>query len=221
MTQGGDWGFWITRTIGRLFPQACKASLVNMTPLPLDVDLDAARRDAAAFSEVERQSVEKLRWFRDDGSGYTPQQRSKPQSLGYGLSDSPALLLAWILEKLHDWTDAYPWTPDEILTWVSIYWFSTAGPAANVRIYYEAWHERESMKAATGHIPEVKLGIMFNWHDMETSPKAWARELGPVVFESDNERGGHFIAWEKPELVARDLNVMFAKGAKAVESLSS
>jgi len=49
-------------------------------------------------------------------------------------------LLAWMYEKLHDWTDAYPWTEDEILTWVCVYWFSRAGPAASVRLYYEATH---------------------------------------------------------------------------------
>jgi hypothetical protein len=134
-------------------------------------------------------------------------------------------LLSWIFEKLHDWSDDYPWTADEILTWVSMYWFSSAGPAANVRIYYEAKHnasggdDMEMMKVATNHVPHVKLGVMYNWKDMETSPKAWVRKMGQVVFESDNDSGGHFAAWEKPEHVARDLKDMFRKGAEAAEGL--
>lgn len=67
-------------------------------------------------------------------------QATKPQTLAYGLHDSPVGLLAWIYEKLHDWTDNDPWTDDEVLTWVSIYQISTAGPGAALRIYYESTH---------------------------------------------------------------------------------
>lgn len=70
------------------------------------------------------------------------EQSTKPQTLAYALNDSPVALLAWIYEKMHDWTDSYPWTDDEIFTWVSIYQFSTAGPGAAHRIYYEVIHTR-------------------------------------------------------------------------------
>jgi hypothetical protein len=60
------------------------------------------------------------------------------KTLAYGLTDSPTALLAWIYEKLHRWTDEYPWTPDEILTWVMLYWISNAGPVGSVRYYKEA-----------------------------------------------------------------------------------
>lgn len=90
--------------------------------------------------------------------GYFNEQSTKPQTIGYALADSPVALLAWIYEKLHDWTDDYPWTEDEILTWVSIYWFSTAGPAASVRIYYEASHSAEfKITSPAKWIPHVKL----------------------------------------------------------------
>lgn len=72
------------------------------------------------------------------GNAYMRQQETAPQTLGYGLHDSPVALLAWVYDKLHSWADDYPWTDDEILTWVSVYQFSVAGPAASVRIYYEA-----------------------------------------------------------------------------------
>jgi len=211
--------------MGHLYPEACKASHVNMTPPAMDTDLTAALNDKSSFSEREYQALQRLAKFRSDGAGYSTEQCTRPQTIGYGLQDSPVLLLSWIFEKLHDWSDDYPWTADEILTWVSMYWFSAAGPAANVRIYYEAKHnasgddDMEMMKVATGHVPHVKLGVMYNWKDMETSPKAWVRKMGDVVFESDNDSGGHFAAWEKPEHVARDLKNMFGEGAEAAEGL--
>lgn len=92
------------------------------------------------YSDFEKKGLERQKWFMEEGSGYHLLQRTKPQTIGYALSDSPVALLAWMYEKLHDWTDEYPWTDDELLTWISIYWFSTAGPAATCRIYYEAYH---------------------------------------------------------------------------------
>jgi hypothetical protein len=92
------------------------------------------------------------------------EQASKPQTLAYALNDSPVALLAWIYEKLHDWTDSYPWTDDEIFTWVSIYQFSRAGPGAAHRIYYEVTHTKPGPKTITrdqieNYIPNVKLGL--------------------------------------------------------------
>ena len=92
------------------------------------------------YTPSEKHGLERSKVFEKSGLGYYHQQSTKPQTLGYALTDSPVAMLAWIVEKLHDWTDDYLWTEDEILTWVSIYWFSTAGPAASVRIYYEATH---------------------------------------------------------------------------------
>lgn len=144
------------------------------------------------------------------------QQSTKPQTLAYALNDSPTALLAWIYEKLHDWTDAYPWTDDEIFTWVSIYAFSAAGPGAAHMIYYEVVHQKdETRERVTGYIPNVLLGLAYNPKELGVYPKTWTRTLGPVVFESDNESGGHFYATEKPEFLARDLRAMFGKGGGA------
>lgn len=129
-------------------------------------------------------------------------QSTKPQTLAYALQDSPVALLAWIYEKLHDWTDNYPWTDDEVLTWVSIYQFSRAGPGAAHRIYYEVQHTTESTqgegihgktfsrKDAGKYIPHVKLGMTFNPKELLVVPKLWARNLGNVVYEAENDSGG-------------------------------
>jgi hypothetical protein len=147
---------------------------------------------------------------------YNKLQSTKPQTIGYALEDSPIALLTWIYEKFHTWSDDYPWTDDEILTWVSIYWFSTAGPAASVRIYYEATHPVEGTKATQpavrGWIPGVKVGVGSFVRDLNVLPKSWTRGLGPLVWHSVNEKGGHFATWEVPEAVVRDLRGMFGKG---------
>ena len=120
-------------------------------------------------------------------------------------------------EKLHDWTDDYPWTDDEILTWVSIYFFSTAGPAASLRIYYEAIHSKIggiSRDRTQQWIGKVKLGLCHAPRELTIVPSTWARTLGPVAFESQKEHGGHFLAYEEPGEVVADLRAMFGKGGK-------
>jgi len=157
----------------------------------------------------------------EEGSGYRSQQSTKPQTLGYGLADSPVALLGWIYEKLHDWTDGYPFTDDEICTWISIYWFSTAGPAANVRIYYESTHKWNDPKNKVTRervgewIDHVKIGYSHQPKELRVIPKTWIRKLGQVVFERDSESGGHFFAYEMPEQLVKDLRDMFRKGGGA------
>lgn len=102
-----------------------------------------------------------------------------------------------------------PWTDDEILTWVSIYWFATAGPAASVRIYYEATHPEPQSTVGTSTlrdwVPRVKLGLAHFPQEISVVPKTWGSTLGPVCYQSEHERGGHFAAWEMPVAIAEDL----------------
>lgn len=174
------------------------------------------------YSARDKEGFERSKWFLEEGTGYRLLQSTKPQTLGYALQDSPVALLAWIYEKLHDWTDGYSWTDDEILTWVSIYWFSTAGPAASLRIYYEALHGDESNDGnastivsrdrASQWIGKVKLGLCHSPRELTVVPHSWGRTLGPVVFESQKTKGGHFAAHEIPGEIVADLRAMFGKG---------
>lgn len=81
--------------------------------------------------------------------------------MAHGLTDSPVVVLAWILEKLYAWSDNYPWTDDELIAWVSLYWLSSAGPGASVRIYYElAWEKDRAVETArVGRLSHVKYGV--------------------------------------------------------------
>lgn len=220
VTQGGDWGCMITRIMGLLYPDHVLASHVNMIrggkPTWTSHPLLALQHALTPYNSRDRAGFARTAWFRNEGSGYRIQADTKPQTLGYALADSPVGLLAWIYEKLHDWTDAYPWTDDEILTWVSIYWFSTAGPAANLRIYYEAVKDTSLGRLRSQqYIPRVKLGLAHFPLELSVVPRTWGRTMGPVVYESVNESGGHFAAWEKPEVIASDLKRMFGKGGGA------
>lgn len=90
------------------------------------------------YTPEEKEGLKRTQWWQTHGNGYFNLQSTKPQTVGYSLADSPVGMMAWIYEKLHDWTDGYAWTDEEVCTWVSVYWFSTAGPAASTRIYRES-----------------------------------------------------------------------------------
>ena len=155
------------------------------------------------------------------GNAYMKQQETRPQTLGYGLADSPVALLTWVYDKLHLWTDGYPWSDDEVLTWVSIYQFSTAGPAASLRIYYEGGKAegRESAlttDAISSYLPaEVKLAVAHFKAEVVKLPFFWCRAIGNVVRTRDFEVGGHFAAWEVPQLLAEDVRAFFGKDGEA------
>lgn len=167
------------------------------------------------YTSREKQGRERSGWFDREGFGYNMLQSTKPQTIGTVLEDSPVALLSWIYEKLHDWTDSYPWTDDEILTWISIYWFSNAGPAASARIYYETMHEGPKnglpFEKLLGYVPHVKLGIAHLPREISIVPSSWAAVLGDVVLESEHASGGHFAAWEVPHVIVEDLRAMFRR----------
>lgn len=218
MTQGGDWGFFITRSIGAQFPESCLASHINMQMIFPGL-WNASRFGLYYllkwFTKPESEGLSRLGWYLKEGSGYLSEQSTKPLTLGFSLADSPVGLLAWIYEKLRDWTDDYPWTDDEILTWVSIYQFSKAGPAASVQIYYEARHTESIETRKTLQYVSVPLGVSCFPKDISPIPIAFCNALGPLVFQKRHAQGGHFAAYEKPELLVDDVRGMFGEGGGA------
>lgn len=220
-TQGGDWGFAITRMMGVLYLEHCLASHTNFVrvtkpPTTTENPSVSLQNSVTPYEEWEKAGLERSKWFMEEGFGYNLIQATKPATVGFALRDSPVALLAWIYEKLHDWTDDYPWSDDEILEWVSIYQFSTAGPGASVRTYYENTHsEQELTKKVMEYNGKVKLGLSWFPKDLVVPPRVWGRTLGDVVFEAVHEDGGHFAAHERPEVLAADLKKMFGKSGGA------
>lgn len=218
-TQGGDWGYSVTRLMGARYPRHVLASHLNFVRVHDPPAFAAApaqylKHAVLPYSAAEKHGLARSRWFRTKGIGYNLEQSTRPHTLGFALADSPVALLAWIYEKLHDWTHDYPWTDDEVLTWISIYAFSTAGADASVRIYYENMNGG-GYSLGDGYNGAVPLGLSYFPYDLVVPPATWGRTLGPVVFEKRHEDGGHFAAYERPEKLVDDLRTMFGKGGGA------
>ncbi|KAF7357417.1 hypothetical protein MSAN_01337700 [Mycena sanguinolenta] len=219
VTQGGDLGFQITRRIARNyggkhskawhtnFPLAQRPSLFT-SPLTYILHL------VTPYTPFEKAGLERTNWFETKGRGYFAEHSTKPQTLGYSLADSPVGLLAWIYEKLVAWTDDYSWDDDEVLTWISSYYFSRAGPAASLRIYYEL-HNGDKRYPPPSEAPAIPLGMSYFPKELINVPRSWKRLLGNVVFESQHGRGGHFAAHEEPQLLVDDVRKMFGKNGPA------
>lgn len=187
----------ISRTLTRLFPSSVKACHLNLVrsspPTLISHPFLYLTHLLTPYSSFEREGRARSAWSVKNGIGYRSQQNTKPQTLGYGLADSPVGLLAWIYEKLHDWTDRrdatrapeggeaaaaaapFRWTDDEIITWVSLYWFSTAGPAASLRIYYESFQDEGPFNRMRreGYVPGVKLGLSYFPMELAVPPLSW------------------------------------------------
>ncbi|THH14010.1 hypothetical protein EW146_g6277 [Bondarzewia mesenterica] len=219
VTQGGDWGHTITRIMAATHgPKNVKAWHTNMPFAPPPTLKETPRHFfthmLSRYTPQEKAGLARMASFRATGTGYSTQQATQPQTLGYSLADSPVGLLAWIYEKLVNWTDSYPWDDDEVLTWISVYWFSRAGPAASVRIYYEmakSGHISRSRPAYAG----IPMGVSYFPKELGLVPLSWLRATGNVVSVSSHDKGGHFAAHERPEDLVTDVRKMFAKGGPA------
>ncbi|EIN12339.1 alpha/beta-hydrolase [Punctularia strigosozonata HHB-11173 SS5] len=222
VTQGGDWGYLITRKMATLYGgRHIKAWHTNMpvgAPPKLRSSPLTFLRTLLGLTAAEKAGLARMKWFHTKGQGYMQEQSTQPQTLGYSLADSPVGLLAWIYEKLHDWTDSYPWNDDEVLDWVSVYWFSRAGPTASLRIYYEViqagdfiWRDR---------VTSAPMGVSYFPKEIMPAPPSWVRLTGRVIFEARHDAGGHFAAYEKPEELVGDLKKMFGKGGPAFGIIS-
>jgi hypothetical protein len=126
---------------------------------PLKNPLYWLQDQLSRFSPVERARAARQAWYTSDGYGYFAQHSTRPQTLSYSLQDSPAGLLAWVLEKLHEWSDpAREWEDDEVLDWAALYWLAPAGPGATLHNYYERAHE--SIPELEEYV-QVPYGVSF------------------------------------------------------------
>lgn len=195
--QGGDWGSAISRDLGLVAPEHVAGVHLNY----LRINPPA---DPVPLQPGEAERVAKLRQYNASVPGYIGIQSTKPQTLAYGLTDSPTGQLAWIAEKFHAWSD--PRTPidrDHLLTNVSLYWFTrTAGSSA--RIYYESARGR-----GTPNPCPVPMGVAVFPHDILQSVRSFAERVYDIRHWSEFDRGGHFAALEVPDLLAPDIRVFF------------
>lgn len=200
--QGGDWGSSVTTRIGAQNLGHCAGIHVNMPIAYPQPD------DMGDLSPHELTALGKMAHYRDNDSGYSKQQSTRPQTLGYGLVDSPAGLAAWILEKFWAWTDndGHPEDAigrDELLDNVMMYWLNAAG-ASSGRLYWE------SFNAFAGQTVSIPTGISQFPKEIFTPSRRWAdRSYTDIRHWRELPRGGHFAAFEEPDLFVTELRDFF------------
>ena len=203
--QGGDWGATITTRMGYAYPDKVLGIHLNMVsgglPPPDDREL----------TEEESRWVRKREHFRDEEQGYSRIQGTKPQTLAYGLNDSPAGLAGWIVEKFRTWSDCggdveSVYTKDELLTNITIYWV-TQTVNSSTRLYYEQFHNPTS--TPPGERVEVPTGVALFPEEIITPPRWSAEGAYNIQRWTPMPSGGHFAALEKPDLLVEDIRDFF------------
>jgi microsomal epoxide hydrolase len=202
--QGGDIGSVVTPNLADLHPG-------RVIGLHLNMCLIEPYEGAPEPTEEERREQARLQRSRQTSMGYYIQQSTKPQTLGIGLQDSPAGLLAWIAEKLQAWSDCdgdlfRAFTPDQVLTWVTLYWV-TGCATSSLRFYWEA-RVAGADAMPRGRV-EVPTGVTDFPAERARSPYAWIEQRYNLVHYTRQTRGGHFAAIEQPELFASDVAAFF------------
>ncbi|GAB1639757.1 epoxide hydrolase family protein [Krasilnikovia sp. MM14-A1259] len=216
VAQGGDVGAGITDAMGRLGPDGLAGIHTNL--------LVPALNDPATLpnaTDAERAALAAIKTFQTSGNGYFVEMATRPQTIGYALLDSPAALAAWMID--HD-TDAYykiarafvddepsgNLTRDHILDNITTYWLTGTGASA-ARSYWEAYGP-DSPSAGSRPLPPPRIPVGFSTFPGEIwrTPRSWAEKSYPTLnYFGEAGQGGHFAAWEEPELFAAELRAAF------------
>lgn len=198
VAQGGDWGSAITARLGHAFPDQLLGIHLNFVPL-----VPGPAREAV--TEEERAWQEQRRRYRTDGSGYNLIQSTRPQTLAYGLNDSPAGLAGWIVEKFREWSDCdgdveSVFTKEELLTTIMLYWV-TETINSSARLYYEVAHHGDFFQGRV----EVPTGVACFPKEILTPPRAVAEASYAIQRWTRMPAGGHFAALERPQDLVEEI----------------
>jgi pimeloyl-ACP methyl ester carboxylesterase len=217
VAQGGDVGAAVTDAMARQAPDGLAGVHINLL-----IAAAGMADQLPADSEQERAAGAAIATFMSSGFGYFLEQATRPQTIGYSLLDSPLGLAAWLLD--HD-TDAYykiarafvdgrpsgGLTRDSILDNITLYWLTGTGASA-ARSYWEDGRAQSAAAAAGSAPPDVRLPVGFTTFPEEifAAPRSWAEKVYPTLaYFHEAERGGHFAAWEEPELFATEVRAAF------------
>ena len=203
VAQGGDWGSAVTAAIGALDPEHCEAIHVTLA-------MGVRPKVGNEPSPEELRALERAAYYRDWDSGYSKQQSTRPQTVGYGLVDSPSGQAAWILEKFWAWTDCdgHPenvLTRDELLDNVMLYWIGGTA-ASSARLYWE------SFGSGTRHTVAIPSGFAVFPKEVVPPVRAWLDDsFTDIRHFVQYDRGGHFAAFEVPAVFVAELRSFFAQ----------
>jgi pimeloyl-ACP methyl ester carboxylesterase len=209
--QGGDWGSAVTTTVGELHRDRVVGIHVNMPTVPLGPLTDES-------TPSERRNFEDFAWHTRWGTGYQIEQSTRPQTLGYGLVDSPVGQLAWIVEKFWAWTDCDGdplniFTREQLLDNVTIYWFTATG-ASSGRLYWESAGpappaDPAAMAPLVGQVT-VPTGCSVFPREIRRPSRRWAEQrFTNIHWWNEPPKGGHFAAFEQPELFVDEVRSSF------------
>jgi pimeloyl-ACP methyl ester carboxylesterase len=207
--QGGDIGSSVTTWLARLYPDAVRALHLNFISGSYQPPLTASDRP---LSPAESQWLAaRTRWVEREG-GYSHIQATKPQTLAYSLTDSPAGLAAWLLEKFFAWSDgsddlSQRFDLDELLTNVAVYWFS-GNVAATLRMYQE--NARQPIRFGSGERVTPPLSYAQFPKEIINPPREWVERVFNVARWTEMPVGGHFAALEQPRALASDIHEAFS-----------
>ena len=199
--QGGDWGSLVTTSLGAQDDKRCAGIHITLA-------FSAAPKVEGEPTAEEKRALAGLKHYVDLDSGYAKQQSTRPQTLGYGLTDSPAGQAAWILEKFWAWTDCdgHPeniFSRDDLLDNVMLYWV-TGTATSSARLYWEFGKRR------TTPIVNVPTGVAVFPKEIIRPVRRWMEpNFTNITHWSEMEKGGHFAAFEQPELFVRDVRAFF------------
>lgn len=201
--QGGDWGSVITSYIARQDPEHCLGIHINM-------GIVAPDPNAENLTANELSIMAGWKYYQDWDSGYSKQQATRPQTLGYGLVDSPSGQAAWIVEKFYQWMDCdgHPEnivSRDELLDNIMVYWLTGSG-ASSARLYWESFGGGEGREQPVS----IPMGATISTKDIfRTSERFASRVFTNIVYWKDKEEGGHFAAFEQPNAFVSELRECF------------
>jgi pimeloyl-ACP methyl ester carboxylesterase len=217
VAQGGDWGSVVSDAMARLAVPGLIGIHVNM-PATVPAEIARALKCGdplpAGLSGKEKDAYAALANLYDKGSGYAIMMVTRPQTIGYALEDSPAGLAAFFYDKFADWTwsggePEKALTRDEMLDDISLYWFTGTATSA-ARLYWE--NNNNNFNADSQHTRDISLPVAITVFPGEIyrAPKSWAqRAYRNLVYFNEVDRGGHFAAWEQPELFSSELRAAF------------
>ncbi|MEJ0038152.1 MAG: epoxide hydrolase family protein [Gammaproteobacteria bacterium] len=217
VSQGGDWGSVVADVMGRQAPPGLLGIHVNMpaaVPADLMKGILAGDPAPAGLLAGEKAAYESLSTFFGKNAGYGAMMVTRPQTVGYGLSDSPAGLAAWMYDKFAQWTYSggepeRSLTRDEMLDDITLYWLTNSA-VSSARLYWE--NNNNNFSAAAQKTGEIKVPVAVTVFPGEIyrAPKSWTQKAYPkLTYFNEVDKGGHFAAWEQPELFAAELRAAF------------
>jgi pimeloyl-ACP methyl ester carboxylesterase len=208
VTQGGDWGSVVTAWMAQQYPDNVLASHFNMLGLKPWLD-----RNSPPLSDEEKTWIKTLQARMKQEGGYQAIQGTKPQTLAYGLTDSPVGLAGWITEKFHGWPGADenqkpPFSMDSLLTNIMIYWVN--GNINQANWLYAGLMDGSAANLGPGEKVNVPCGFaFFPWDLFPLPPQSWVERGYNVVHRNDMDSGGHFAAMERPAELIADIRKFF------------